>query len=112
MGIPHILDIIPAGGKDKPTSFLFGNRGGHRNTQLRTYRHLIEQNIGHHYVLTYTTNTLRHEPSYTQLGVKTNRAFFLYGMRYKHRNTNVKTHNMTTRKTLKISNTDPTKNRS
>jgi hypothetical protein len=112
MGIPHILDIIPAGGKDKPTSFLFGNRGGHRNTQLRTYRHLIEQNIGHHYVLTYTTNTLRHGPSYTQLGVKTNRAFFLYGMRYKHRNTNVKTHNMTTRKTLKISNTDPTKNRS
>ena len=35
IGIPHILDIIPAGGKDEPTSFLFGNRRGHRNTQLR-----------------------------------------------------------------------------
>ena len=41
-------------------------------TELRTSRHLIGYNVGHHYTQAYTRNTIRHALSYKQLKVKTN----------------------------------------
>jgi hypothetical protein len=37
---------------------------------------LVEQYVGHQYTQAYTKNTIRHEPSYNQLEVKTNRTYF------------------------------------
>ena len=37
--------------------------------------------VAHHYMQTNTNNLIRHEPSYTQMEVKTNRTSFLYGNR-------------------------------
>ena len=34
---------------------------------------MIEQNVGHHYTQSYTNKTIRHEHSYKQPEVKTNR---------------------------------------
>jgi len=49
----------------------------------------------------------RHESSYKQPEVKTNRTSFLCGNR--NGTQNVKTHNRTIQKTKKMSNTEPTK---
>ena len=49
---------------------------------------------------------IRHEPSYQQLEVKTNRTSLLCGNR--NGTQNVKTHNRTTQKIKKMSSTDPT----
>ena len=69
------------------TSFLWGNRSEHHNTDLRTYRQMIGQNDGHHYKQTNTSNTIRCEPSYKQLGVKTSQASCLCGNRNGHHTT-------------------------
>ena len=45
--------------KDEPNTVLCGNSRGYHNTELRTQRHMIGQ--------------IRHETSYKQVGVNTNR---------------------------------------
>ena len=54
---------------------------------------------------------IRRKPSYKQLEVKTNRTSFLCRHRNEYHNMelNVKTHNRTTQKAKKMSNTDSTK---
>jgi len=48
------------GGKPNRTSFLCWNRNGHHNTELIAYRHVIVQNVGHHYTQTNANDKIKH----------------------------------------------------
>ena len=67
--------------------------------------------VGHHYTQTNTNNVNKTCVILQTTGAKTNRTSFLCGNRNVHHNTELRTYtlNRTTRKTKKMSNTDPTK---
>ena len=48
-------------------------------------------NVGHNYTQINTNNVNKHEPSYKQLEVKTNRTSFLCGNRNGHHNMELRT---------------------
>ena len=92
--------------KDNPEKLTTQGTQDEENQSKNTTQYVLNITMRKQTQRTY----IRHEPSYKQLEVKTKRTQFFMRKRTSQQGTqNVKTHNRTTQKTKKMSNTDPIK---
>ena len=91
--------------KTNQTSALPGNHNGHHNTELRTYRHIIGQNVRHHYTQQKQhTNNIQTRVILQTTGEKDEPNIVFMGTSQLGTR-NIKTHNRTNRTPLSATKT-------